>query len=339
MSIESLFTGKETVDERIRILLAENTRLRGQINRRDSGADIFLSVLQDVYKTPSKLRVTKPKKSGKRQKETALLHLTDIHYGKLTQTYNTAVCSDRLIQIYSAVDEITKLRRNSAAIDELVILFGGDFLEGQLIFPGQHFSTDADIVQQALKDGPEQLANLVIHLAEQFPTVRVVAVPGNHGRTSKDGSGRFNADSIMYEVIRGLVDRVVDNVEWDLPLDRVPGNDWYAHTIIDEHGIVLIHGDFKAGPNNQMGYPWYAIGRRAAHWVSVLPKFDYLYLGHNHSFAAFDVAGKTVYATGSLESDNDYAAKNFATVGSPHQRLQFFNAKFGVLSDHKLITT
>ncbi len=334
--LDALFTGKETVDERIRILLNENKKLRGQIAKRDSGAEVFLAVLGDVYKLPSNLRVSRPKKSGKRQKETALLHLTDIHYGKLTQTYNTVVCSDRLLQLHSAVDEITGLRRNSAAIDELVILFGGDFLEGQLIFPGQSFSTDADIVQQALKDGPEQIANLVIHFAAQFPKVRIVAVPGNHGRTSKDGSGRFNADSIMYEIVRGLVSKVATNVVWDLPLDRLPGNDWYAHTVVDGHGVVLIHGDFKGGPTNTLGYPWYSIGRRTTSWVSVFPSFDYLYVGHNHSFAAFDVSGKTVYATGSLESDNEYAAKNFATAGEPHQRLQFFNASHGVLADHKL---
>lgn len=337
MAIDDLFKGNETVDERIRILTAENSRLNGKLQKRESGAEIFTSILRDVYRWPSKLKVIRPKKSNKRQKETAVLHLTDIHYGKLTSTYNTAVCSDRLVQIYGAVDEITNLRRNSAAIDELVILFGGDFLEGQLIFPGQNFSTDADIVKQALKEGPEQIANLVIHFAAQFNKVRVVAVPGNHGRTSKDGSGRFNADSIMYEVTRTLVDQVAKNVTWDLPLDRIPGSEWYAHTVVDGHGVILIHGDFKAGPTNAMGYPWYAIGRRTSGWVSVFPPFDYLYVGHNHSFAAFDVSGKTVYATGSLESDNDYAAKNFATTGEPHQRLQFFNESHGVLADRKSV--
>lgn len=334
--LDDLFTGDETVDERVRILLGENKRLQMKLAKQESGVEIFLDVLERVYKKPSGLRVLKPKVSRKKQKETALLHITDTHAGKLTSTFNIGVLQDRLLQLLAAVDEIVALRRNSAAIDEIVVLFGGDLVEGQLIFPGQSYATDIDIVEQCLRTGPELYANLLIHLAQQFPLVRVVAVNGNHGRTSKDGSGRFNTDAILYEVVRGITNQVVSNVYFDLPLDRKPGDDWYAHAGVAGHGVVLIHGDFRAGPNNQMGFPWYAIGRRTAHWVSVLPKFDYLYVGHNHSFAAFDVAGKTVYATGSLESDNDYAAKNFATVGEPHQRLQFLNKSHGVLADHKV---
>ena len=53
-NIESLFNGNETVDERVRILLAENKRLQTKVLKQDSGAEIFLSVLERVYRKPSR---------------------------------------------------------------------------------------------------------------------------------------------------------------------------------------------------------------------------------------------------------------------------------------------
>lgn len=337
MGIEELVANEsQPVDERIKLLLKENTRLRGKLAKRESGVEIITGVLQDVYKKPSDLKVLKPRKSKKSQAETALLHLTDIHYGKLTSTFDTSTCVDRMIQLSEAVEEIVALRRSSAAINKIVVLLGGDMVEGQNIFPGQAFSLDADIVQQCLKDGPEVVANTIIHMASIFPEVEVQAVPGNHGRVDKNGSGQFNTDSIFYEVVRGLVSKVAKNVTWNLPLDREPGKQWFAYTQIEGRGVVLIHGDFRGGPTNTLGYPWYAIGRRVAHWSSVFPSFEFVFVGHNHVWAGFETAGKMVLATGSIESNNDYAAKNFASEGQPHQRLCFFNDSYGIISDIRI---
>jgi hypothetical protein len=324
-------------DERIKLLLTENSKLRGQLAKRESGTSLITSVLKDVYSAPSNLRLVRPKVSRKKQTETAVLHITDTHYGKLTSTYNSAVCEDRFIQIGTALEEITDLRRKFAAINTLVILAGGDFVEGQDIFPAQQFSVDVDIVQQCLKHGPEVFANLVIRACQVFPEVEVNGVPGNHGRINKNGSPGFNSDSIFLEVVRGLVEKVCPGrVTWNLPLDREPGKQWFAYTNVEGYGIVVIHGDFKAGPSNSLGYPWYTLGRRVANWVDVLPEFSFVYVGHNHQWASFEVAGKMVLATGSTESNNDYAARNFASECSPHQRLTFFNEKHGLLSDIRI---
>lgn len=326
-------------DARVRQLLAANTKLKTALARDAANVDVVRGLLRDVYAVPSGLQRlnTTPRGKNKKYFETAVLHVTDTHYGKKTASYNVDVCADRTTQLFNATKEIVTLRRKSTNINKVVVLFGGDMGEGQAIFPGQEWETDANLVQQVFRGGPEIMVNLLLGLAEVFPEVEVNGVPGNHGRIQKMGVGSFNADSIVYEVIRGMVDKAKPKAEftWNLPFDREPGIAWYAKTEVEGHGIVVIHGDFK-GPGNQLGYPWYSIGRRVAQWAAVIGEFEYLYVGHNHTWASFESAGKIVLATGSMESDNSYAAKNFAACGEPHQRLSFYNRNHGLLADHRI---
>lgn len=328
----------ENADERVQILLRENAKLRKKIAGGESGWDIIRLVLEDVYDKPSGLLVRKPKRSTRGGSEVATLHVTDVHYGKVTPTYSVDVCETRLLQLCQAVSEIVELRRKFASIDHLQLLLGGDMIEGQGIFPGQAYEVDVDIVSQMLKEGPEVIANLVLSLASQFRTVEVVAVPGNHGRIDRFGSQRLNADSVFYEVVRKLVSFVIkdDRITWDLPLDRETGRQWYSRfKIAGPWEGMLVHGDQVRG---QLGFPWYGFGKKVAGWRTAADTtgFQFLFSGHFHTHAAFDLHDCTVLSTGSVESTNCYALENMAASGEPKQRLCFFNDHWGLLADHPI---
>lgn len=341
-TIETLIATADTeADVRVQQLLKENAGLRKQLASKDAKTEIIKDVIAGVYAVPSGLmNLATPKRAGT-EDETAVLHITDMHYGKRTVSFDADVCVRRVTQLCDAVEQIVTLRRKAAKINRLVLLLGGDMVEGQDIFPHQAWETDVDAVRQIIKDGPELMASAILRLGQVFPEVDIHAVPGNHGRLSKTGSPSFNGDSIFYEITRLLVSQAKSKSQltWNLPLDRDPNNQWWARADVYGHGIVVIHGDLK-GPGNQLGYPWYSLGRRVPQWGAVFPQeFEYLYVGHNHTWASFEAAGKMVLATGSIESDNAHAAKNFAALGQPHQRLGFYNKKYGLLPDHKIYLT
>ncbi len=323
-------------DSRVKLLRNENKNLRQKLTQKHAGLDVVEAAFKEAFSKPLDITIIKPPTAKKKaHAEEALLHLTDIHFGKATTTYNSTVAAERLIKVVEAVQEIVELRRNFATIKRLRIALGGDMLEGEGgIFPGQSHEIDQDLVDQMIKFGPEKVAGLILSLLQMFDEVCVDGVPGNHGRQSRDSAKRFNADSIFYEIVRYIVKAVPEaakRVQWNLPLDRKPGEEWFAHfKICDTWGGALVHGDQIMG---QLGLPWYGFGKKVAGWASCMPAFDYLYSGHFHTHAAFDLHDRHVMSTGSTESDNAYAKENMASAGSPKQRLCFFNKKYGLLTD------
>ena len=316
-------------------LLKENARLRKKLAQQESGWELIRSVLEDIYKRPSDLHVHPPKKSRKKHQEVAVVHLTDIHYGKETPTYDIATCERRLAKLCTAVSEITELRRAAAGVNECLILLGGDNIEGEGIFPGQAWETEVDIISQMVKEGPEILANVILSLQNTYPKIRVVGVPGNHGRQHRFNSQRHNADSVFYEIIRKIIND--GRIDWDLPLDRDKGRQWYARfNITGRHEGMLIHGDQIRG---QLGFPWYGFGKKLAGWKTAPDTcgFQFLFSGHFHTHAAFELHDSLVLSTGSVESTNCYALENMAASGDPKQRLCFFNESRGLLADYPIL--
>lgn len=338
---DKIAAASHDVDARVRQLLRENSALRHKLTQKDAKVEIVRSVVEAAYSVPSNLQKLSFVRKAKCHDETAVLHVTDTHYGKKTVTYDVGVCEQRLLRLCDAVEEIVTLRRKAAGIDRLVLLLGGDMVEGQDIFPHQAWETDVNIVRQVIKDGPEVVASMILFLCRLFPEIVVKGVVGNHGRLSKTGSQLLNSDAIFYEIVRMLVQKAQPgcNITWDLPYDRGPDKQWRAHTDVHGHGILLIHGDSK-GSGNQLGYPWYSVGRKALMWNSLTPEsYQYLYIGHNHQWADFESGGVRILATGSTESDNAHAAKNYASACEPHQRLGFFNKKYGLLASHRIKLT
>lgn len=324
------------------ILLRENARLKRQLAEREAGWEIIRETLEAVYCDPLNIAIAEPKESTlPGSPEIAVAHVTDVHYAKETPTYDIATCEARMLKYFNSVSEIVQLRRARAPIDECVLLLGGDMIEGEGIFPHQAWETQVDLIQQMVKGGPEYCVNLILSLAQLFPVVRVHAVPGNHGRQGKFMSPCNNADSVYYEIVRKMVQiaspETAKRIEWDLPLDRQRGDQWYSRfNIVGQHEGMLVHGDQIQG---QLGFPWYGFGKKVNGWRNAAGTrgFTHLWSGHFHTHATFDLNDATVLSTGSPESSNGYALENMAAAGVPKQRLTFFNARYGIISDDPIL--
>lgn len=325
-------------DVRVKLLLRENSKLKRRASDRDAVRSILRSAFEQSFETPAGIVVPRAPAAGSGGEESAVLHLSDLHFGKSTETYSSAVAAKRVETIGERLAEITRLRRSRAKIRTLHLKLGGDMVEGEGIFPGQPFELDACVADAAVRDAPRALCGLILGALEEFPAVHVTAVPGNHGRGGRESSKRSNWDSVCYQVARWMVEAAVaksrpsrlGDVTWDLPMDRPHGREWYAHEVVQGWGLMLVHGDQFRGWG---GFPFASAGRRALQWIDSVPHaWDALFFGHFHQDALFMHNGRWIVASGTTECGNSYAAAELGAVGTPIQKLMFFNKSKGLIS-------
>jgi hypothetical protein len=323
----------------VKALRRQIATLEKRIRGLRGGEDIILAAVREAWEKPPDLIVPPlPRKSRKREQEIALVHLTDTQIGKLTESYSCAVADDRIMRLAQRVKIITDVRRSAAAIDEIVVLLGGDMVEGENIYPGQAHQIDQGLFEQACVTGPAILVRFILSLLQWFRVVRVAGVPGNHGRSAPKNVGSHpltNWDRVAYQITRDILLGTEDHPRRELTgrLKFHVSDTWYATEYLYDWGALLIHGHQIRG--GFAGFPWYGAAKRAWGWIdSIEEEWDYLYLGHFHTAVSAVLNMREFFASASTESGNVYAQEQLASAGHPRARLQFFNKSKGMINDH-----
>jgi len=84
-----------------------------------------------------------------KQRETAILTMTDAHFGKCTKSFNPTVFVERLKKLSKSLERIHTLL-GDYAFDELVIAMVGDMVDGTMIYPTQVYHQEITSVSQQL---------------------------------------------------------------------------------------------------------------------------------------------------------------------------------------------
>jgi hypothetical protein len=265
-------------------------------------------------------KVISPKASrSKKSKEVALWHLSDWQGAKRTTTYDTQVMYDRVKLFCDKAANITDIQRADHPVDECVIMFGGDMVEGLFNFPTQAHEIDGTLFHQYVTVS-RLLVDTVRFALATYSKVKVVAEWGNHGRigSKRDAVPRSdNIDRMVYELARQLLEGH-PNLEWeDCPED-------IQRVEIGNYRALLIHGD-EVGRNG-FASPM-SIVRHVERWQSGSYPWEFrdCFVGHYHTHNEWALANGqgSVYQTGSTESDNRYAGVMLAASAIPSQRLHF----------------
>lgn len=330
---------------------AEIQQLRkeiGKLNKKLSDvtageAIIRAAVKQSFIKAPD-LAVPKMPKRDRRKivdEEMAVLHVSDVQLGKVTSTYNSTVAAERLMLLADKALRITETRRTSAKIEELRLYLGGDLVEGEEIFPTQAHQIDQSLFDQAVKALPEAICKMTLKLLEGFRKIRIVTVPGNHGRQGPRNTRahpRTNWDNVAHEVIKLWLMGPEDNPRLRDRLSMNISQSFFAVDRVYGWGNLMVHGDQITG--GFAGFPWYGTAKKAWGWIDSIPHpWDYLWFGHFHTPAAATLNHRIFLANGTTESDNTFAQAQLASGGYPCQRLAFFNEDHGLISDHWVYLT
>lgn len=323
----SEFHDRTEAEELRRQLSDVQTKLRKTRSEKAALVDAVMVGARDALLALGPMpKVTAPKADKRKAKpEVALWHLTDWQGAKVTTTYNSEVMRDRVLRFCAKAERLTEIQRSDHPVEDCVILFGGDMVEGLFNFPSQPFEVDATLFAQFAQAA--RLEAEVVRIALGFYRhVTVMQEWGNHGRVGDKRAAvprSDNIDRMTYELAREMVgsDRrlVWEDSEEDIQRFEI-GN--YRALLIhgDEVGrngfasptTILNHiGKWKAG-----GYPW---------------AFRDCYMGHYHNHGEWALAdGKgALYQTGSPESDNRYARDTMAAMSGSTQRLHFVDPDRG----------
>jgi len=236
--------------------------------------------------------------SPKPQSDTSLcLLLSDTHIGQKTNYYNSKIGCEAISE---EIPELILDAQLPFDIGEVVILLGGDMIEGEDIYQTQPHHIDLTAIEQV-----EKISSAIMLLAKQLNSmfdcpVKIETVPGNHGRVSRTADERSNWDNVVYQNL-ALASSIAKGYN---PNFGITVNKNFNQTNvfkIQGHKVMLYH----EGPKHT-GTP--AMKIKLAGWFKT-HQWDVMACGHWHEWSIGGLFGKPVIKNGSLVGYNDLAER------------------------------
>jgi hypothetical protein len=342
-------------DERVKLLQTDITSLRRKLIKAKAATDIIVQGVYDVLDGQKFLVTVPPKPAADRRKkriEMPVLCIGDTHFGHYHPhgefAYSVEIGKRRLHQAVNKFIETTNDRRTSAKIDEMRLYLIGDIIEGENMRQGHAHSIEGPLLKQAIFWGPEALSSMIIKLLGEFRKIKIVAVPGNHGRNGPargDAHPATNWDRVCYQTTRHIVNNVlqgqdasrIKDIEWDLPTDRYDkqeGDDWFSVDYIFDWSNLLVHGEDIRG-KGWGGIPFYGVEKMIKRYADILDDpIDFMYMGHIHVDANIPSNFREIFVNGAIESSTTYVRKQLIAGNHPSQSAVFYTADNGPISRH-----
>lgn len=238
------------------------------------------------------------KVQDEKQKETAVLVMSDLHYGKKTESFNPDSFKERLFALGERLGHI-KSCLAGFEFDRLVVFLLGDVNDGTLIYASQpHHQAETNVEEQA-----EQLTDLLtewfLNQKKIWGKVDIECIPGNHGSSGRNTHENANWDMVAYKYLRHKLHN-----EIAVRMNRKE-NAFIRKVEIRSHQYLLYHGhDIKS----YSSIPWYGIMMRIARWnTTKLAPMDVVIMGHFHSSGTWKFNQIEVMLSGTLITDDDWA--------------------------------
>lgn len=246
----------------------------------------------------------------KTRPESAVLHVTDLHFGKETESFNIDVAEKRLDNLTRGVRKIGEIQKQAYNIDKLYIFDTGDAIDGNSIYKTHphHVDKRAAYGRAQVKEAVRIMAGPLEALAEVFGCVEYHKVPGNHGRNSLFDHEKNNWDLIM-------ADMMEEKYRNHPKINIHTHNNFYGHVDVQGHGCVLYHG---AGIKMYQSIPWYGITQRVTRWAQTMPKpFRYAFMGHFHIRDNLTWCNKEIFLSGSPVTDDEWVLEEMGMGSMP----------------------
>ena len=335
----------EGVESQIEFLDRNNTILQDKINALSTKLkehhrmeSLFDALCDEMHKIvvpltplPSILRL----KSGKAAEhvESLVVHLSDEHADQVVEPhrvggleqYNLRVALARAERFVEGVISISQRTLLNYKFPELWILAYGDHVSGEIHDSTNH-SEFRNVFDNAIAVG-QMHALMIRDLAPYFDSIKILYLPGNHGRRTPKKDYRGPKDNWDYLVGRAAEMLCVDmpNVEFLLP-------DSGSYTFeINGWNFCAFHGDDIKSWNN---IPHYGIERKTRRLSAVHSaqgrQIHYFVMGHFHSRSTTEHPAGEVLMNGTWCATDEYAYEGLGLVTRPSQLLHGVCKTYGV---------
>lgn len=264
---------------------------------RRRSRDMCTSIINDLKKEISGLDQRAIQTNLTDSGLSPILCLSDLHFGEVievngTEIFNIDIARDAFNSVIAQAILAPEL--SGYEVDEIVVLLAGDIVDGELIFPAQGYETDGDVYSQ-LKIAVEIIWAGLLKLAEEFPSVSVYCVPGNHGRSSRLHSQMSNWDNALYfslSLLAGMSDVNIQVVPPHQMWMDFKVRDWNVHT---RHIGV-----------SQAATP--SPAKKVKTWMENHAA-DLFFYGHYHNPEMYSHGYKRIFKNGSLPPANEFAER------------------------------
>jgi len=296
---------------------AAQDKLEDQKTQTEGVVELLLPHIKQLNYYDPKPLISKPTigPEGDRSVEEAVLVLSDIHFGKKTESFNYRVLGERFEKLHYSVARIIGLLKKGYKIDKLNIFLIGDIVDGDMIYPGHAHGVEVPVIDQIYQMGFPMLRDFLLSMSKIFPQIDVHCEYGNHGRVHKDASRKTNFDYVLYKHLEAYF-RKYPKIKF------LVYDDWKAIVPVQGHNFLITHGDAISGGSN--GVPLTGIIGALMRWAkSMQEEFTYMVTGHFHTPWVFRwTKNLTTIGNGTMVSGDDFAERVLKIESYPCQ--QFF---------------
>lgn len=189
------------------------------IKEEEALPDIDVSaILTDLRKTTV---FRTPKQSGD---GAFVISINDTQFGKVEGGGTPATLARINSAVNNASHRIEELRAQGRSLGTLVIIGGGDIIEGCIIYGNQSFNLDLNRRGQ-INTAVSMILDVLDRLAPSFDKVVVLATRGNHGENRINGNRTTlddNDDVLVFEMAKQATDRdpKLSHVEYIIAFDE-----------------------------------------------------------------------------------------------------------------------
>jgi len=252
--------------------------------------------------------------------ERVCLILSDLHIGRRTPSFDSHVYTDRLSQLYEAVDNIVRMHRNDSALRIIHVFDAGDNVHGERVGQQGRMNDFEFGIPEQLAISTSVMGELIDKLLGIFDEVHWHDAPGNHGNLDKIYSAGSNWDLVrvnLMENLKSTQDRIF--------FHRPPHINRVAFSIADvmNHKFLVTHGDTI---KSYGGFPFGSVIKKMEHW-RFINHFDAAVLGHFHTANVLNFNGMPIIMNGTIVSHDEYALQ-LGYDSPPSQTI------FGTSEDH-----
>lgn len=262
-----------------------------------------------------------------------IAHTSDLHAGEKIDPdeiaglngFSTAIARDRMRRYFEAVCTIGPRWLHGSPCDGVLLTMGGDLISGDI---HDELSRTNDLTShEQVAAVIEIYAAGIRMLLDTFGAVHVVAVPGNHGRTTVKPTAKLAA-KLSYDILAAsmLRSQTPDpRVTWQIAEGIDVRTPVYGRTILTTHGDRMGTGGGQgfAGPELPI--------LRGAHKVraqsfSAGMGCDLILSGHYHTSTNL----RGVLANGSVPGYSEYGNGLRAALEPPQQWMARFSMAWGL---------
>jgi hypothetical protein len=209
--------------------------LQGYINKLEKEIGEKLNYEKKLLNTVnSALLSLKPKKQVIRRKPknkkkipmTMELMLSDIHYGKKTQTFNLDICRNRMRKLTGVfIDEMLTKEKQGYTVEKFIVALIGDIIESYTMHGTESaLSCEFGNARQIQEAVDSIFDDIILPLAQVGVDIVVPAVCGNHDRVEVNRTYNNPGENYMTWVIYKALEKYCNlsgltNVKFQIPKD------------------------------------------------------------------------------------------------------------------------